>query len=154
MKFLKTKLDFEDVELLLLRRLADDGDQLAVLDLHALLARHARARDLTAEMCEVLADMHEQVASGKTADVAMLTKPLPHRAPQPLRDNRLYRLVTDHLAYWDVLDYRREEIEAKYGPKPKRPSDDEIYGIVGLHFGISKRTAKSIFLRMRAVYKK
>ena len=56
MKFLNTKLDFEDAELRWLRRLADDGDQLAVLQLHALLARHARAGDLTADMCSVLAD--------------------------------------------------------------------------------------------------
>jgi hypothetical protein len=138
-----------DDSVIWLHKLADGGDSKAVLELHAFLAQCLEQGNDTPLVREILIGMHKSMAKGIAADVAMMSKPSAGRPRNDLRDDRIYGFVQSHVTWWDMLDFRRAEIEKKFGPKPARPTMESIYKEAAVEFGLHWTTIKRIHLAMK-----
>ena len=126
---------------------AENGDAEAVRELHRFLAEYLRVGKLTPFMRDILASMHESVAAGRSADVAMLTKPLPGRPPMTSRDLRVHAAIADRVALIQYGLAHRAGIEAALNhPLPRHPTMAQLYRDAARQFGIQPAQAKRIYL--------
>jgi len=126
---------------------AENGDREAVQELHRTLAEYLRIGKLTPFMRDILAGMHESIAAGRSADVAMLTKPLPGQPPKTSRDKRIHAAIADRLAIIRYGIANRAEIEGKLGhPLPRAPTMTQLYRDAAKLFDVTAAQAKRIYL--------
>jgi len=124
---------------------AEAGDLEAVQSLHATLAEFLRAGKLTLYMIDLLAGMHESIANGSPADVAMLTKPVAGRPPNRSRDTRIHAFIAHRVTAYNYLEEKAESLGDKL---PARPKMTAHYKAAAEHFGIKAAIAKAVFLRI------
>lgn len=126
---------------------AENGDAEATRELHRFLAEYLRAGKLTPLMRDTLAGMHESIAAGRSADIAMLTKPLAGRPPQTSRDLRIHAAIADRLAIIRYANAHRPEIEAKHERAlPRTPAMAQLYRDAARRFGVPVNQVKRIYL--------
>lgn len=121
------------------------GDPTAAPALHGLLAEALRAGDLTDQELALLADMHESIARGKPADVAMMTNKLPIRPRKILRD----QLVINHVDGMIQMKDRAKRVPkvAELAGGLATMSKEEIYRVAGKRVGMDGGDVKRIYLR-------
>lgn len=134
---------------------AEDGDTEAVRVLHSVLADCLRNDRLTPYTRELLADMHESIARGHPADVAMLTKPLTGRAPEHARDGRVHGYIEDELIRWKLGNRFRAELKRDRGTDvPNEPPKlADLYKLAAAEFDLSVSSVKRIYLAQRRALK-
>lgn len=123
----------------------DSGDPSAAPGLHALLAEGLRAGDLTEGERDLLADMHESIARGKAADVAMMTNKLRGRPRQVLRDREAINHVDGMIRMRDLAkgNARAAELVGDLANMSK----EAIYRVAGKRVGMDGKEVKKIYLR-------
>jgi hypothetical protein len=122
--------DAQDVRLIELMELMEANEQGAARDLHGYLADALRQNELTDLMRGVLADMHNALSRGVSADESMLVKPPRGRAKNSRRDDNIRRYILSRLA----LDHLGVS-----GLDPKI-----VYREAARIFGVSQKTLKNI----------
>ncbi len=126
---------------------AENGDAEAVRELHRFLAEYLRVGKLTPFMRDILASMHESIAAGRGADVAMLTKPLRGRPPMTSRDQRICEAIAARVQIMKHASAHRGRIEVALGhPLPPPPTMTQLYRDAAKQFGVTQAQAKRIYL--------
>lgn len=124
------------------RAWAKKGDATAAAELHRILARAIRDGVLTPLAKETLAKMHEEIAEGRDAAAATLTKKVSNRAPNGLRDRMIVNQVVCMTALYQHW-HSSGEIE-------KVPTRQEIFSETADDFGIKTKTVENIYFRRNA----
>lgn len=128
---------------------ADNGDPDATLKVHSALAHHLRENTLSDFMRETLAGMHESIARGIPADVAMLTKPPTGRPSRNQRDWHLYLYIVMGMSRYTIFEVNREDLLPHVGEIGPKPTMSKFYADAAKQFGVSKKTAKAIYLKIK-----
>jgi len=124
---------------------AEKGDFEAVQSVHASLAEYLRAGKLTPYMIDLLAGMHESVAKGSPAELAMLTKPVSGRPPDLSRNARIHAFIAYRVAAYTYLEQNVDQVPEGL---PAKKTMKVLCEEAAAQFGVTPRIAEDAYRRI------